>query len=415
MGFVSNAFKPRRQTTGREVGADTFGQLFGTYGQGQQPKGNLGEFIQNTFTYPGYGKQLTAGQTSQQGLAMGNVINALQAPNSLSAVRSGLLNFGGEGRPNGLEELFAALPQGTNILDQIANGTTTAQNRLGAGTATPERAALASLVGSGAPQATDLLKSLFESRSGAGNNSWDLNSITAALDGQRRFGLDRDVRDIREMFSSQGLRESSNLADAVATRQSESEANLFAELARIAPQLVGAGSSELQALTQLGTNLGSLELGGQENIIRALTGAGELGLGGASIDTQALQSILGSQLQAGQSAGQIGLGQADILSQLFQGQQGRELQALLGLPGAEATYGQLGLDQSQSLFNMGEVVRQALQGGLDRQYQDYQFQNQLFPQILSFLSGAPQPTYAPSPFDTITQAGLSAASVAALK
>lgn len=217
----------------------------------------------------------------------------------------------------------------------------------------------------------------------------DIGQIYQALDAQRRQSLGTDIRDLREQFSGQGLRYGTDLANAITTRQGQSEQNLNATVAQLIPQLLGsqtqsrsAGLNFLaqipQLLTSVGGTTGNLGLGQQQNTISGLGTAGQLGLGasGQSLSgmQSAIQSILSGQglnldalkaasatgssdlssiVQALSSAGSLQQGGASSLASLLlqgQGQQAGILQSLLGTQvGAAGTAGQQSLSGTDIL------------------------------------------------------------------
>lgn len=161
----------------------------------------------------------------------------------------------------------------------------------------------------------------------------DIGSVFQALDAQRRIGLNRDIGDLREQFSSQGLRFGTDLANAVTRRQGESETGLNAQMASLLPALLqsqtGAQTAGLNFLAQIPQTLTQLGLGQQGNVVAGLAQAGGLGLTGQGTRANALAS-----------SGQLGLGeagmQADLLKlipQLALQGQGLNLEALKAAAG----------------------------------------------------------------------------------
>lgn len=158
----------------------------------------------------------------------------------------------------------------------------------------------------------------------------NLASAFSALDAQRRTGLAQDVNNLREQFSFTGNRFGSDLANAIGQRQSASEQNYLANVAPLAAQLA--------------------------------------------------PQMFGQQVSALGTAGQLG-GEAGNQS----------LQALLGLPGAFSTTSMLPGQVAGQGFNLGEQLRQIMQGDTSaRQAEFTRTQGGLFPTLLQYAAGAPQ-------------------------
>lgn len=158
----------------------------------------------------------------------------------------------------------------------------------------------------------------------------NLNAAFQALDAQRRTGLAQDVNNLREQFSFTGNRFGSDLANAIGQRQSASEQNYLANVAPLAAQLA--------------------------------------------------PQLFGQQVSALGTAGQLG-GEAGNQS----------LQALLGLPGAFSTTSMLPGQVAGQGFNLGEQLRQIMQGDTSaRQAEFTRTQGGLFPTLLQYAAGAPQ-------------------------
>jgi hypothetical protein len=318
-------------------------------------------------------------------------------------VLSRLLGFG---QPQDIGGIMGQIP-GIPYLQNIAGGQSPYQmalsRLLGAGVL-PERAGLNAIV-SGSPTsgAQNRLSALFDTI--AMEELPGLPDVFAALDAQRRPALDRDIRDLRELFGSQGLRFSSDLAGAVGQRQSESEANILAEVARILPQLSGARTQSVQTLGNIGQTIGQLALGEQGNILQGLGTAGQLGLEGTGLDMNALAQLISGQAGAGSILGQLG-------TSLFQGGQGNALQALLGLPGAQGAFREQQLGGIERLLGLGTGFQQLQQQPLDRQYAEFQRQLAMLPAILGFFGGTPAPNVGPSPLSQIGNLAIGAAGTA---
>lgn len=244
---------------------------------------DIGKFIQGRLSIPQYGGPFTAPANPLQNLAAGGAGQSLASffnPNSQTGAGAG-----------------------SQILQSLLN-------RGGQSSQTPERSIL-DILGATGPQA-------------------DLTSAFSALDNQRRFGLGRDIRDLREQFSFSGNRFGSDLANAIANRQSESEANFLAQTAplaaNLAPQLFG------QRVSALGT------------------------------------------------AGQLGQGAGE-----------QSLQALLAAPGAYSTTSAVPGQVASQGFNIGEQLRQILQGDVGAKQAEFtRTQGGLFPTLLQYAAGAPQ-------------------------
>lgn len=243
---------------------------------------DIGQFIQGRLSVPQYGGPFTAPANPLQTMAAGGVGQSLASFfNPASQTGAGA---------------------GSQILQSLLNrGNQSSQ--------TPERSIL-DMLGAIGPQA-------------------DLNSAFSALDTQRRTGLGKDIRDLREQFSFSGNRFGSDLANAIATRQTDSENNFLAQTAplaaNLAPQLFG------QRVSALGT------------------------------------------------AGQLGQGAGD-----------QSLQALLGLPGAYSTTSAVPGQVANQGFNIGEQLRQILQGDIGAKQAEFtRTQGGLFPTLLQYAAGAP--------------------------
>lgn len=139
-------------------------------------------------------------------------------------------------------------------------------------------------------------------------NGADIGQVFQALDAQRRQALGTDIRDLREQYSGVGLRYGSDLSQAIATRQGQSEQNLNATMAQLIPSLLSSSNQSQsiglnflaqlpQLLTQVGGTTGNLNLGQQQNTISSLGQAGNLGLGSSGLTLQGMQSAISSILQ----------------------------------------------------------------------------------------------------------------------
>lgn len=463
-------------------------------GLGQAPAGHtnfgpgqLGSFIQSQFQLPAYPGQVSQGVTpGQTGIAsrllqMFSGDTSQQGLGAMAQPLSILQNFAQSGPSSGqIQSLLGALPGsdtlasisgGQNNFQQLLQGLTAQQPQffsqaanllspqqnpaiaglLSAGQQnTPERQLLLQAAGGnplagaqqGIGQAQSLLGNLASNQgiqnllNGGGVN---LQSIYAPLEAQRQQGLAQDQASIREQFSSQGLRNSSALANAMGRQAAQSQTGLQATLAPLTAQILGQQqqgqlgalsglSSVAGQLGQLGGQLGTLGLGQQANVLQGLGQAGQLGLGGSQLGISALgqagqlsateaarqtglagqlaglglnqqgqnagilQALLGSQQGAAGTLGSQGLSVANILSQL----QGNALQAGLALPGATSELAQLPYQLGNLAAGQQNINQQVGNQALQQQYQAYLNQQQLFPQLLSFLSGVTPPQLAPS-------------------
>lgn len=334
--------------------------------------------------------------------------NAGQNPAALQALMGFNPSFQMGGDADAMRQLTGQGPQGLQQLLGMGNFGLDERGQLAqmANVQTPERQLLLQAIQGnplgGAQQGLDAQNQAVQQLLGSGamqnllgGGGADPNAIYSALDAQRRTGLGRDVRDLREQFSFAGLRDSTDLQGAVAQRQAESEQGLMAQMAQIMPQLqaqqaqaqaagLGAGGALAGMLGQGGQAAGQLGLQQQQNVLSALQGAGQLGLSGAQLGQQALgqagQLGLGAgqlQQQALQAAMQGSLGargqNADILGQLaglnMQGQQAQSSQQLQALQAA--LQGQLGAQQNAAgaLGQAGQLNLQGQQGNMQAQLQ----------------------------------------------
>lgn len=69
----------------------------------------------------------------------------------------------------------------------------------------------------------------------------------------------------------------------------------------------------------------------------------------------------------------------------------------------------------QQAYNLSEAGRQVADTSLQRQYQEFQRQQSLTPQLLSFLSNTPGTTYGPSTLSQVTQAAVGGAGLKNIK
>lgn len=176
--------------------------------------------------------------------------------------------------------------------------------------------AISSLLGSGSAQ--QLL---------SGGQGSDLNSIAAAIQQAAQPGIDRGLRDLREQFSFNGLRKSTDLNSAAGQYLAETQGGLNSQIAQLAPQLAASRNSTslgaLQTLLGGAGQLGQNEQGGLAAAIQAITSAGGLSQSGVQGAATAQNQQLGT---LGQILGQAGqLGQGSIASQIQALTQGGQL------------------------------------------------------------------------------------------
>lgn len=472
-------------------------QLSNVLGQNQLQAQSLG----NTFA-----------QDQMRALSMlppqffGQAANMLTGGNQQAI--SGLMNNAGANNP-AIAQLLGASNNSNPFISQLAGAGSAnpfIQQLAGAGQGainTPERQLLLSAAAgnpiAGAQQqiggAQGNLQSLF-SNAGIQNllngGGIDLAKVAAPLEQARQQALAADQRDIKEQFTTAGLRNSSNLADAMSKQALQSETGLQAQLSQLVPQIMGQQQQgQLGALNalagiggtqgQLGTALGQLGLGRQANVLQGLGQAGQLGISGAQVGSNALgqagqlqlgqnqlgssnlgqagsllnqlfginnqaataagglrndllgvqnQALLGAgnlNTQAGQILGQLGLqnqsNQANILNQLLGSQfnaasqlgsqsmqgnqllasllqsgQQNQLQSLLGAQQANIQNAQLPYQLGNLAAQQTNINQQMAQQQNMLQYQDFLRQQQLFPQLLSFLGGTTPTQVGPNAF-----------------
>lgn len=436
----------------------------------------------------------------------GQAANMLQGGNQPAI--NGLLQNGSAGNP-AIMQLLGASNQSNPFISQLAGAGGSnpfIQQLAGAGQQavnTPERQLLLAAAGgnplAGAQQqiggAQGNLQSLF-SNQGIQNllngGGIDLAKVAAPLEAARKQALASDQNDIREQFTTAGLRNSSNLADAMGKQALQSETGLQAQLSQLVPQIMGQQQQgQLGALNalagiggtqgQLGTALGQLGLGRQSNVLQGLGQAGQLGISGAQVGSNALgqagqlqlgQNQLGSQnlgqagsllnqlfginnqaalgagglsndllnaqnqalmgagnlnTQAAQALAQMGLQQQgqqanilqgllgsqfnaasqlgsqsmqgnQLLASLLQSGQQNQLQSLLGAQSANVQNAQLPYQLGNLAAQQTNINQQTAQQQNLLQYQDFLRQQQLFPQLLSFLGGTTPTQLGPSAF-----------------
>lgn len=104
-----------------------------------------------------------------------------------------------------------------------------------------------------------------------------VDDVYSALDSQRKQSLARSQNDLGEQFGVAGLGDSTSQFESATRQSTESEQNLMAEVARIAPQLIEATSSA--AATKAGIPMG------------VATAGFNLGEGARQIDQQGLDRM----------------------------------------------------------------------------------------------------------------------------
>lgn len=210
----------------------------------------------------------------------------------------------------------------------------------------------------------------------AGGQGVDINQIASMLDTARQPGLNRDLANLREQFSFNGLRNSTDLESGASKLMSDSQAALTGQLASIMPQLAGQRSQTSlgalgalgnlgQTLGGLGQAVGNLGLGQQQNVLGAFGQAGQLGQGG---NAQLLQAILGGgnliqggagqNLQALLGAGNLQLGQKGVAQSGLQGAAGATTAQQQLINSILGQSGQLGLQSQGQNINIGQILGQ---------------------------------------------------------
>lgn len=156
-----------------------------------------------------------------------------------------------------------------------------------------------------------------------GQTGADFGSIADALDAVRQRTLGRDANNLREQFSSMGLRNSTSLDNVMAKLATDSETGLQGVLAQIAPQIFqGQANTQLDTLKTLLSGATASQGAGTANLgtaIQALLGAGNLKQTGAATAGQLANTNLGTIGDILAKAGSLG-----------QGSKGLDLNAILG-------------------------------------------------------------------------------------
>jgi hypothetical protein len=365
---------PQQLNDPRQQATNDFGGMLSGAMKGQDMAG----FLQNIMG-PAYSGQLNAGANAGQTASLGDANSALASFFAGDQGQSSMNNMNriAGGGYNVPPEIAALLGQGDangqlgSQIQQLIGGATGNQaigNLLNMNNSGPGVAELSQLFNSG--QAGQLLN---------GGVGQDLNSIGAAIGQAQQPQLDRTLRDLREQFSFNGLGQSTDLNSAAGTAAAQSQASLQGILAQIAPQLAQnqnqTSLGALQALSGIGGQMGNINTGSQQAAGQLINQAN---LGGAS----ALSQLMG---QGSQNAG--------VLASLFNNQMSNQTQAALAQPGAFSQIAGLGQLLAGQNFNMNSQMQQQDQGDLTRQYQAWQNQQQLAPNILQMLSGTGQQQY----------------------
>jgi hypothetical protein len=401
---------PRVVNDPRNQATDWFSKML-------QGGGNVGQMLGGQGMLPGYQGPWSAGADAGQQQAMGAMSDIFgqfmnggqqQGQDILSQLgqRAGA-NFA---LPPELQAAMGGMTAGNPFLTQLAGGQ---QN--------PFMSALAG-VGNGQPMGTDMIGGAgqwLQQQMGngtiqnllQGGQTADIGGIAAALDAARRPGLNRDIANLRENFSFNGLRRGTDIQNAVAARQAESESGMMGQLAQMMPQLTGQSNQ-----TSLGTLNAISNLAGTQGQLGQMLG--NLGLGQGQLAAQGLQGAgslfnqgLGIQSGAAEALNSGGLGAFGALGNLFNNQQGNSLQALLAMPGAFQGLSQLPGQMASQLFGMGTTLQNNSQQGIQNQIAGFNQQQSLIPLLMQFLSGTPQQQVTPSMLAQLGQLGLGAASV----
>lgn len=297
-----------------------------------------------------------------------------------------------------------ALMQGSqNTQSGMASGIQSA-----ASGASPYIDALAGLGGAGAGGASsgsNYLMSLLQNPAAAnllnGGQSTDLNSIGNAISAAAQPGLDRNVRDLREQFSTAGLRDSTDLNAGVSDLMARNQGQITGQLAQLAPQIMqNANSTSLGALSSLGSigqSLGSLGQGDLSARIAALTGAASTGTQAQGQQLNALNSLLGTTTSGNNNT-------LNSLAGIFGNQQNNQTSAALAQPGAASTVAQLPGQLAAQNYGLNAQSQTLDQSALDRNMQVWLQAQGLTPQIMSFLGTTPATQYGPSPLSQGTNA-----------
>lgn len=187
-----------------------------------------------------------------------------------------------------------------------------------------------------------------------------------------------------------------------------------------APQDLGSYISTMFSMPQYG---GQLTADPSDAITSALTEimSGGGGSGGPPMDLASIYNTLDTQRRQGltrdlgqleEEFGVAGLGDS---TSLYESAARRQTESEGNLM-AEVSRMAPDLinafsNQSTNRLNAAHMLYGFDQQGLDRMYNEFLRTQQLFPQILSFLAGAPPVQYGASPFQNLTNAGLTTAAL----
>jgi hypothetical protein len=364
-GF-SALMDPKQLNDPRQQGVNDLSGMM----SGAMAGGNFADFVTKMMG-PAYGGQLNAGANQGQLDAVGGANSALANFFSGDQGQGSLANINriAQGGFNLPPEIAALLGQGgqndqyaQQIQQLIGTDNPAIANLLNMNNAGPGVAELGQLFNSG--QAGALLSG------GEGN---DLNSIGSAIAQAQQPALDRRVRDMREQFSFNGLRDSTDLNAGVGQAVAESQGNLQGILAQLAPQIANTRNQTalgaLQALGGIGGQMGNINTGSQQ-------AAGQLINQQAGQGISGLSSLFNAQ---GQNAG--------VLASIFNNQNNNATQAALAQPGAFSQIAQLPQLLAQANLGMNTTMQNQQQNDLSRQYQAWQQQQSLMPNLLSILGG----------------------------
>lgn len=364
-GF-SALMDPKQLNDPRQQGVNDLSGML----SGAMAGGNFADFVAKMMG-PAYGGQLNAGANQGQTDAVGGANSALANFFSGDQGQGSLANINriAQGGFNLPPEIAALLGQGgqndqyaQQIQQLIGTDNPAIANLLNMNNAGPGVAELSQLFNSG--QAGALLSG------GEGN---DLNSIGSAIAQAQQPALDRRIRDMREQFSFNGLRDSTDLNAGVGQAVAESQGNLQGILAQLAPQIANTRNQTalgaLQALGGIGGQMGNINTGSQQ-------AAGQLINQQAGQGISGLSSLFNAQ---GQNAG--------VLASIFNNQNNNATQAALAQPGAFSQIAQLPQLLAQANLGMNTTMQNQQQNDLSRQYQAWQQQQSLMPNLLSILGG----------------------------
>lgn len=368
--MMGGIMDPRALNDPRSTAANDLGGMLSGAMQG----GSMADFMTKMMG-PAYGGQLNAGATQGQTDALGGANSALaqffggdQGMGTMDNMNR--IAQGGFQLPPELQAMFGQGGQGDQWAQQIqgliGQDNPAIANLLGMNNSGPGVAELSSLFNSGT--AGSLMQG------GEGN---DLNSIGNAIAAAQQPALDRRVRDMREQFSFGGLRDSTDLNAGVGGAIAESQAGLQGMLAQLAPQIANTRNNTalgaLQALGGIGGQMGQINTGSQQ-------AAGQLINQQSGQGMNALSNLYGAQGN-----------NANALASIFNNQNNNATQAALAQPGAFNMLSMLGQNMANTNFGMNSQMQQQNQGDLTRQYQAWQNQQSMMPNIMQFLgSGGPQ-------------------------